>query len=641
MENYSIILQLLWACYKKLKLDDEEVLENKDLQKHLKNYLINNGKYIINKIYVREDIIYLIPMSENAQNFAFDQLQNWVDKLIISLSMRKNVDYIIDEEKKKIDPVDKDITGVISKTMIYENGLSAFLEMQNNLQVPPISINTNYLSNLGLFQRYIKDNSNYIFGVTGTLGSKETIKLLENIYHVDFDFIPPNKMRKLKELDSNLCFSQSSLIENVFLTVRREINGNRSILIICQNIKLVNEIYEYLKKKLLNIKIIKVIGINDDEHLIPDNIEPKTIIISTNISGRGTNLKISKEVIDNFGLHVIITFIPNNIRVEEQNFGRAGRQGEPGTCQLLINIQDFFHKNMIKFENFKDFYIKYQELVQQKERLNDPIIKKACDFFSIEYLRNIRKEKENKEIKFSYKLIKKVNLEDKLFFLYCESLKEKNELRDDDNKIYLNSIEEQWSIFLYNLDTKEEDWDKIKNEFFNFKNKIFKEFEQKDEKKIRKIIKNPGFCNQYVNFEFNDIATKRKKFRILDEIIETIKVILDKDDLNLSFKNYDKYFDLCELSIKLSYKNSFIPYYLKGLCGIFSQKKDNIMKDFEKSLSIINTEIQRYAFIFKILQNLDVNAEFPLSQLFILTLIKKGILENIKGFKNRFIRYFN
>ncbi len=53
------------------------------------------------------------------------------------------------------------------------------------------------------------------------------------------------------------------------------------------------------------------------------------VIISTNISGRGTDFKLGDEILEKGGLHLIITFIPNNSRVEEENYGRAGRKDEP------------------------------------------------------------------------------------------------------------------------------------------------------------------------------------------------------------------------------------------------------------------------------------------------------------------------
>lgn len=153
MENYSIICQLLWACYKKLKIDDYEVINDNELQDKLKKYLIQNANNIISKYYGNCDLF--IPMCENSKKFAFAQLNNWINNLILSLSYKRNVDYVIDR-KGKINPVDKKITGVILKNSIYEDGLYQFLQMQNNLPITEISINTNYLSNLGFFQRYIK-----------------------------------------------------------------------------------------------------------------------------------------------------------------------------------------------------------------------------------------------------------------------------------------------------------------------------------------------------------------------------------------------------------------------------------------------------------------------------------------------------
>lgn len=114
-ENYSVILQLLWACYKRLKLNDEQVINDKELQEKLKIYLIKNAKTIINKTF---KTYYLIPMCDNSRKFAFDQVENWVQNLIYSLKTKKNVEYIIDE-KGNINPVDYKITGVINKNMVY------------------------------------------------------------------------------------------------------------------------------------------------------------------------------------------------------------------------------------------------------------------------------------------------------------------------------------------------------------------------------------------------------------------------------------------------------------------------------------------------------------------------------------------
>jgi hydrogenase maturation factor HypE len=60
------------------------------------------------------------------------------------------------------------------------------------------------------------------------------------------------------------------------------------------------------------------------------------IILATNIAGRGTNFKTEEDLEANGGLHVCVGFLPCNLRVEGQAFGRTSRQGNNGTAQLII-----------------------------------------------------------------------------------------------------------------------------------------------------------------------------------------------------------------------------------------------------------------------------------------------------------------
>jgi hypothetical protein len=99
----------------------------------------------------------------------------------------------------------------------------------------------------------------------------------------------------------------------------------------------------------------------------------------------------------------------------------------------------------------------------------------------------MRENFERNNMKNAIELILQVNKEDLLFNSYCNILRQKNELRKEDNEIYLNSIEQEWSIFLYNLITKNRSWDQIKCDFDYFKNKIFQEYEKLIKMKIEKF----------------------------------------------------------------------------------------------------------------------------------------------------------
>ena len=188
-------------------------------------------KRIINVINTKDEKSkFYFPMSSMTKEFALDQVDNWVDSLISCLKKEKDKEYIIKDNN--IVPVDQENTGVIQNLVSWSHGLHQFLQMKHNLPVTPITIITNYLSNLGFFKRYIKSKGNFIFGMTGTLGSKKARELLANVYSLDFDFIPPNSQRILTELTSCICFDNSNFIKNIKRIVKRETDGGRAILII-------------------------------------------------------------------------------------------------------------------------------------------------------------------------------------------------------------------------------------------------------------------------------------------------------------------------------------------------------------------------------------------------------------------------
>ena len=122
--------------------------------------------------------------------------------------------------------------------------------------------------------------------------------------------------------------------------VNKEAKKGRGILIINEGIKISEKIYKEIENKKSNylIKLKKYIRsdfqyqkINVDEIL-----KEGEVIITTNLGGRGTDIKVSKNVEKNGGMHIILTFLPSNSRIEKQAFGRTGRQGNRGSYQYIV-----------------------------------------------------------------------------------------------------------------------------------------------------------------------------------------------------------------------------------------------------------------------------------------------------------------
>ena len=102
-------------------------------------------------------------------------------------------------------------------------------------------------------------------------------------------------------------------------------------------------------------------------------MKPNTIILSTNLSGRGTDIKLDSEAKNNGGLHVIITFMPYNERVEKQAQGRAARCGDNGSSITMILAKNNYdtlkkRRNKYELEQYKfliNLYVPQSELNQR------------------------------------------------------------------------------------------------------------------------------------------------------------------------------------------------------------------------------------------------------------------------------------
>ncbi|KAM8746500.1 LOW QUALITY PROTEIN: protein translocase subunit SecA-like [Acanthopagrus schlegelii] len=256
------------------------------------------------------------------------KLKVWTENAFDAQTMTEGHQYIT--EKHGIVPVDYSCTGVVENNMKWSDGLQQFLEMKHQFKLSDMTAITNYMSNVGLLQKY----GNQIFGISGTLGQQEETETLQKIYgDIKVCQIPSFKRRKLFEVEGLIVDDEKQWIEKTCHAVTNY--AQRAVLVICETIRRAKVLCDALGDKVQN-KWLYISNNMDNTAIFAKKLGAGEVIIATNLAGRGTDLQVSEKVKEAGGLFVVQTFLPKNARVEAQAFGRAARQGSPGSAQLII-----------------------------------------------------------------------------------------------------------------------------------------------------------------------------------------------------------------------------------------------------------------------------------------------------------------
>lgn len=311
----------------------------------------------------------LIKIPTHLKDFILNhQLEMWVNSAIHAKFFSKNrKNYLLNDEKKIV-PIDSDNTGVLQKSMNWSNGLHQFLQFKHGCQIVPETITTNYISNISYFRRY-KSN---IYGMTGTLGSNTSRDFIHKVYNLDSIIIPPFKIKRYKELSPLIVRTDKEWYKEIVKTNLRHLRSERAVLIITKYISEAEEIRNAFIEKGYNEKQIRTYKTDNDSAVVRSEVDSGDLIIATNIAGRGTDIKAHPTVEDNGGLHVCVTFLPPNERVEYQNVGRTARTGNKGTAQFIIQ-----EKKLTSFRKMKMLrnYIEELDIQQAQDEVKKTLIK--------------------------------------------------------------------------------------------------------------------------------------------------------------------------------------------------------------------------------------------------------------------------
>ncbi|XP_061573869.1 uncharacterized protein LOC133440573 [Cololabis saira] len=340
----------------------------------------------------------------------------WVQNGFLAMQLREGRDYVV--ENNNVCPVDFRSTGIVELNKKWGDGLQQFVEIKHQIKLSTISTVTNYISNISLFKKY----EGKIYGTTGTLGGKTDILFLQDLYpNLSACKMPTFNRKLLFEVKGTLKKSEEWKSE-IKRTVMAQISpnsyrGGRAALVICETINKANEIYEDLKSNVPGEIILYCRSDKDSLSKMEKELFPGDVIVATNLAGRGTDIKVSKQVNNNGGLFVILSFLSENQRVELQAFGRTARKGKPGSAQI-ITITENLQQDFSMVTSLKE-------------------VKRNRDKCAVEKINSMMDD------------VTEMNLREELFSEYCETLQQiYRDTAGDEKRAVVAVMNEFWGIWL-------------------------------------------------------------------------------------------------------------------------------------------------------------------------------------------------
>jgi len=270
--------------------------------------------------------------NEIMRNFSIrSEKVHTVNQLLKAYGMfEKDVEYVIMDNKIKI--VDEQ-TGRIMEGRRYSDGLHQAIEAKENVKVEAATQTYATITLQNYFRMYKK-----LSGMTGT--AETEAGELWDIYKLDVVVIPTNKPIVRDDREDLVYRTKREKYKAVIDEIDNLVNNRRPVLVGTTSVETSELLSRMLTRQNIKHNVLNAKLHQREAQIVKEAGLPGTVTIATNMAGRGTDIKLGPGVKDAGGLAIIGTERHESRRVDRQLRGRSGRQGDPGSSQFFVSLED-------------------------------------------------------------------------------------------------------------------------------------------------------------------------------------------------------------------------------------------------------------------------------------------------------------
>jgi len=242
----------------------------------------------------------------------------------------RDISYVVQEDKIQI--IDE-FTGRIMPDRTWQAGIHQAVEAKENLEITPANESLASLS----FQRFFRCYP-LLSGLSGTV-QEASLEFWTN-YHLPTVAIPTHRPSRRRQEPEIIVRTRAEKYEIITAEVQDLRAQGRPVLIGTRSIQASEELADIFRDLNIPFQLLHATRHAEEAQIVSHAGEASRVTITTNMAGRGTDIKLGPGVAERGGLHVIITERNDSGRIDRQLIGRAGRQGDPGSYRLILSLED-------------------------------------------------------------------------------------------------------------------------------------------------------------------------------------------------------------------------------------------------------------------------------------------------------------
>ena len=256
-----------------------------------------------------------------------------VEQALVALHLyERDVHYLVDDGAIYI--IDEN-TGRTMADRSWEAGLHQMIEEKEGCEQTGQTETLARISYQTFFKRYLR-----LSGMTGT--ANEVRKELRKVYQLDVVKIPTNKPVQRKNCPERIYTHTDAKWDAITKSIRTEHDRGRPVLVGTRTLRDSEHLSELLSAAGLQHQVLNAKQDKEEAAIVALAGKRGQVTVATNMAGRGTDIKLDDASINAGGLHVISCEKNISARIDRQLAGRCGRQGDPGSYEAILSLQDAF-----------------------------------------------------------------------------------------------------------------------------------------------------------------------------------------------------------------------------------------------------------------------------------------------------------